>query len=118
MSDDGDGSYRDLKVWHKAMELTDAITSGFPSDERFALTSQLRRAAVSVPSCIAEGCGRGSKADYIRFLWMANGSLKEVETQLIIAGRQSYITKNEAGPSWGLLQEVGKMLRSLIRSLK
>ena len=86
-------SYRDLVVWQKAMDLVTAIyriTAGFPRDEIYGLTSQLRRAAVSIPSDIAEG--RFGSAEFRRFLWLANGSLMELETQLLIAERLKYIT--------------------------
>jgi len=118
---DGDGSYRDLKVWHKAMDLLDVVYDllpSLPSEEKFALSSQMRRAAISVPSNIAEGYGRSSRPDYIRFLWMANGSLKELETQLLIARRRSYWSKEQAQPCWDLCQETGRMLRALIQSLR
>jgi len=112
-------SYRDLVAWQKAMDLVDEVyklSEHFPSDERFALTSQLRRAAVSVPSNIAEGYGK-TRADYIRHLVIANGSLKEIETQLIVAGRQKYITREDSRPVWNLCQELGKILLALIKSL-
>jgi len=114
------GSYRELTVWQKSMDLVDAVydlTATFPDDERYALTSQLRRSVVSVPSNIAEGNARESRRDYLRFLHIANGSLKEMETQLIIAARRGYCTRDQAEPAWRLSQEVGKMLNALIRSL-
>jgi len=80
--------YQQLIVWQKAMLLVSEIyrlTQGFPDNEKFGLTSQLRRAAVSVPSNIAEGSGRGSDKDFCRFLYQARGSLTEIETQLLIA---------------------------------
>lgn len=81
-------SYRDLEAWKHAIRLTRLVyrvSNGFPADERFGLTSQVRRAAVSIPSNIAEGWGRGTTTDYARFLRMAHGSLYEVETQCILA---------------------------------
>lgn len=113
-------SYRDLVVWQKAMGLVDAIyclSAKFPDHERFGLTSQIRRAAVSVPSNIAEGYGRQNRGDYARHLVIANGSLKEVETQVIVAGRQNFIHREESQPAWSLCQEVGKMLNALIKSI-
>jgi four helix bundle protein len=113
-------SYRDLVVWQKAMDMVDEVYSlaaTFPVDEKYALASQIRRAAVSVASNIAEGYGRHNRGDYIHHLRIANGSLKEVETQIIIAGRQQYITRESSTPLWHLCQEVGKMLNTLIKSL-
>lgn len=78
----------------------------------------MRRAAISVPSNIAEGYGRQSRPDYIRFLWMANGSLKELETQMLIARRRNYWSKEQIQSAWNLCQETGRMLKALIRSLK
>lgn len=118
---ESDGSYRDLKVWHKSMDLLDAIYDLLPSlpdEERYALSSQMRRAAISVPSNIAEGYGRQSRPDYIRFLWMSNGSLKELETQMLIARRRDYWSKEQVQLAWNLCQETGRMLKALIRSLK
>jgi four helix bundle protein len=86
-------SYRDLKVWQRAIQMTLAIyrlTTGFPKEETFGLTSQIRRAAVSVASNIAEGYGRGSKGEYKQFLAMARGSNLEVQTQLFIATEWRY----------------------------
>jgi len=93
------------------------LSALFPSEERFGLTSQIRRAAVSVPSNIAEGYGRRRKGQYMHHLDIANGSLTEVETQLIIAGRLGFIEKDQAQKAWSLLQETGKMLTGLTRSL-
>ena len=114
-------SHRDLQVWQKAMDLVVAVyelTRGLPKEERYGLTSQLRRAAVSIPSNIAEGYGRVHRGDYIRHLSIASGSLAEVETQLTIAGRLELVTREQAMPSWSLAQEVGKLLRRLIQSLE
>ena len=90
----GGANYRDLIVWQKAMDLVQAvykITAGFPKEELYGLTSQLRRAAVSIPSNIAEGQGRRTTGDFQRFLAIANGSLREVETQILIAKRLNYL---------------------------
>ncbi|MEO0476603.1 MAG: four helix bundle protein [Planctomycetota bacterium] len=118
--DSGIRSYRDLNVWQRSVELVEEIyrvSASFPDDERFGLTSQIRRAAVSVPSNIAEGYGRRRTGHYIHHLAIANGSLKEVETQLIIAGRLNFVDKSQAQAAWSLLQETGKMLTVLTRSL-
>ena len=87
-------SYRDLVAWNKAMELVTEIyrvTNNFPKEELFGLMSQLRRAAVSIPSNIAEGKGRLSKGEFRQFLGNARGSLAEVETQILIAQNLSYL---------------------------
>jgi len=113
-------SYRDLEVWQRGMDLTEhlyAATQSFPDEERFGLTAQLRRAAISVPSNVAEGWGRAATKDYVRFLRIARGSLAEMETQLAIAHRLGYLREQEL---IDLLKETtieGKMLLSLIRSL-
>jgi len=114
-------TYRDLTVWQKAMDLVTEIyslTKTFSDDERFGLTSQLRRSLVSIPSNIAEGYGRDHRGDYLRFLSIANGSLKEAETQVILANRLEYITREQSRQVWELMQVVGKLLNGLIRSLK
>jgi len=114
------GSYRDLIVWQKAIELADAVydqTANFPDDEKYALNSQIKRSSLSVSSNIAEGQGRGTPRDFQRCLWIANGSLKEMESQLIFAGRRKWITRKQATTAWELAQEVGKMLKGLIRAL-
>ena len=113
-------SYRDLEVWQRGIDLTEQVyetTRPFPEEEKFGLTSQLRRAAVSVPSNIAEGWGRAATKDYVRFLRIARGSLAEMETQLVIAHRLGYLSKRMM---LAILEETtieGKMLLSLIRSL-
>jgi len=87
-------SHRDLVAWQVAIDLVEGVyrlTEGFPSEERFGLATQLRRAAVSVPSNIAEGAGRIGEKEFVRFLGIARGSLSEVETQLHIARRLGYI---------------------------
>lgn len=113
-------SYRDLVVWQKAMDLVTAVyrvTSGFPREEIYGLTSQLRRAAVSIPSNIAEGQGRYGAAEFRHFLRQANGSLMELETQLLIAERLQYITSEDARKLLGEAAEVGKILNGLMASL-
>jgi four helix bundle protein len=114
-------SYRDLLVWQKAVELALLVyrlSEGFPKREMYGLTSQVRRAGVSIPSNIAEGYGRGSRKEYIQFLSIAQGSLKELETQMIIAERLGYATPSQIEKVLAAAEVVGKMLGSLIRSLK
>jgi four helix bundle protein len=113
-------SYRDLKVWQRAIQMTLAIyrvTTGFPKEEMFGLTSQLRRAAVSVPSNIAEGYGRGTKGEYKQFLAMARGSNLEVQTQLFLATELSYGNPALLKETDDLSNEVSKMLNSLLTKL-
>ena len=110
--------YQQLIVWQKAMMLVNHIyelTLAFPNDEKFGLTSQLRRAAVSVPSNIAEGSGRGSDKDFCRFLFHARGSLTEIETQLLIAQQLGYCVINHDIDE--LTQQVFAMLNKLIQRL-
>jgi four helix bundle protein len=114
-------SYQDLIVWQKAMEYVVfcyEISAKFPASENFGLTSQLRRSAVSIPSNIAEGYGRNSRGEYIQFLGVANGSLKESETQIIVASRLKYITSEQLDEGLTRATEIGKMLRSLINSIR
>jgi four helix bundle protein len=100
------------------VEVVYAATKRFPPDERFALTSQLRRAAVSVPSNIAEGEGRGSHNEFGRFLAIAHGSLREVETQLLIAIRLGYVEAEACTEAFALAEEVGRLMNGLSRSLE
>ena len=91
-------SYKDLELWKKSMDLVVDIyklTKDFPSQEKFGLISQIRRAAVSIPSNIAEGSSRNNTKEFIQFLYIANGSLSEIETQLEIASRLGYLTTFE-----------------------
>ncbi len=114
-------SYRDLVAWQKAMDLVTAvyrITASFPREEIYGLTSQLRRAAVSVPSNIAEGQGRRGLAEFRHFLRQASGSLMELETQVLIAERLCYMPPDEASELLQSAAEVGKILNGLIASLK
>ena len=111
-------SYRNLVVWQRAMELAKGVyglVRGFPKHEQFGLCDQLRRAAVSVPSNIAEGCGRGTDRDWAHFLGQAMGSLCELETQLELAGLLGYAEKEALAEVSGLASETGKMLYALIR---
>ncbi len=113
-------NYRDLIAWQRAMDFTAAVyelSAAFPSDERFGLTSQLRRAATSIPSNIAEGQGRFSKPDFKRFLSMAHGSVREVETQLLLAVRLRYLNQVTAEPAMELASEVGRLIQGLANSI-
>lgn len=113
-------TYRDLVVWQKGMDLVEAVyrASGtFPKDERFGLTNQLRRAAVSVPSNIAEGQGRQARGDFVRFLRIAQGSLREAETQLLIAARLRYIDDQTTTDLPKATDDIGRLLNRLIQSL-
>ncbi len=112
---------RKLAVWRKAHELTLAIytsTARFPKDEMYGLTSQLRRAASSVPANIAEGCGRGSSADLARFLQIALGSASEVEYHLILAKDLGYISASDQDARQAEVVEVKRMLTSLMRRVR
>ena len=111
--------YRNLVVWQKAMELAKKVylvTRNFPEEEIYALTSQVRRSAVSVPGNIAEGKGRGTGKEFIQFLRIALGSLYELQTQLELSMRIGYITTAQLNPIDSLALEVEKMLNSLITS--
>jgi four helix bundle protein len=111
--------HHELKVWQSAMELTRVIyrlTQTFPSSEKFGLTSQLRRAAVSVPSNIAEGAGRGGQKEFLQFLYISRGSLCEVETQLTLAVDFGYIEKSTFPVE--LLDTTFALLGGLINSIK
>ena len=113
--------YRDLIVWQKAMDLVEAVyrtTAAFPKEEMYGLTSQLRRAAVSIPSNIAEGNGRNTTRDYLNFLGMAYGSVKEVETQVLIAERLRYIDSNQTGRLVTMTAEIARLISGLVNSLK
>jgi four helix bundle protein len=113
-------SYQDLQVWQKSMDLVlecYKLTQRFPANEQYGLTSQLRRATVSVPANIAEGFGRWHRKEFVRFLLTANGSLKEVETHLFISERLGYLQKPDLQKALGLTEELGKMLASLRQKL-
>lgn len=113
-------SYKDLVAWQKSMELVteiDRVTSAFPKDELFGLTSQVRRAAVSIPSNIAEGQGRLSEKEFRYFLGQARGSLMEVETQIQIAENPGYMPKELASKPLESCAEVGRILNGLLASV-
>lgn len=111
--------YRELIVWNKAMDLTTEvykIVGALPKEEQYALSSQIRRAAISVPSNIAEGAGRRSRRDFCHFLKIANGSLNELETQLILCCRLGYVNETFIASAMSISAEVGKMVNAMILS--
>jgi four helix bundle protein len=114
-------NFKELKVWQKAIDLAEKIykvSANFPADERFGLTSQIRRASVSVASNIAEGSGRGTKKQFAYFLAIALASAYEVETQLIIAQKLKCINDNDFEEISSLLTEVQKMLFAFSKTIK
>lgn len=114
-------SHKDLKVWQKGIELVKSIyeiTQLFPSNEQFGLVSQMRRAAVSIPSNIAEGCGRNSDKELIHFLYIALGSASELETQIIISQELSFLQPEKSEQMQSLIFEIIKMTSSLIKSIR
>ncbi|MEN8185571.1 MAG: four helix bundle protein [Bacteroidota bacterium] len=111
----------DLKLWNKAMKVAEEIyllSSDFPKDEKFGLTSQIRRSAVSVPSNIAEGAGRNTKGEFKHFIGIANGSSYELFTQLILSYKLNLVSINKVEPILGKVIEIQKMNYSLIKSLE
>ncbi|MFD0935524.1 four helix bundle protein [Methylobacterium trifolii] len=114
-------SYRDLDVWQDAMTLAEscyAFTKPFPREEAFGITSQIRRSAVSVAANIAEGHGRESTAAFIQFLRIAQGSLKELETHVLLAGRVGLAPMDTSTVIVGRCEALGRQLRGLIRALQ
>lgn len=112
-------NHKDLVVWQKAMSLARTIhvlTRSFPPEELFGITSQLRRAAVSIPSNIAEGAARATTREFIQFLYVARGSLAEIETQLELAEGAGYTKRSE--DIFTQADEVGKLLNAVIRGLR
>ena len=113
-------SFRELRVWQEAMRLTTEIyrgTTAFPKHELYGLTQQMRRAAVSVPSNIAEGKGHRSDKEFVRFLLHARGSLLELQTQLLIAEELHYFGKEEGMRLLASAEAVGRALSGLINSM-
>jgi four helix bundle protein len=113
-------TFKDLQVWQRSRKLVGRvyeITDRFPGKEQFGLTGQLRRAAVSIPSNIAEGHRRGSNKEFQKFLVMARGSLAEVETQLILALDLKFLEESETEVPLQEIEEIGKMINGLIKSL-
>ena len=114
-------SYKDLEVWQHAMSLAEhcyRLTAEFPRDEVYGMTAQIRRASVSVPANIAEGYGRDQTGSFIQFLRIAQGSARELETHLILAGRVGLLRSDILSVALDECERVSKMLRALIRSLE
>ena len=113
-------SYRDLIVWQKSVVLAKSLyqlTSRFPSEEKFGLISQIRRAAVSVPYNIAEGQARHTTGEFIQFISHAEGSAAELDTQLFLSVELGFVETQEAGPIFNLIDEIRRMLNALRRRL-
>ncbi len=114
-------NYKQLNVWQKSYELClkiYRITAIFPNEERYGLTSQIRRSAVSIPSNIAGGYGRKTTLDYIRMLYISYGSVCELQTQILLAGDLGFIEKGELGSAKKDIAEIERMLKALIKSLE
>lgn len=114
-------SYKDLLVWQKAIELTTLcykVTSGFPKDETYGLTSQIRRASVSIAANIAEGYGRDQTGSFLQFLRIAQGSNRELETHAIIARNVGVMDGDIESDISSRCDEISRMMRSLIRSIE
>lgn len=113
-------TFKELIVWQKAMEMTEmlySVASKLPKEETFAMCSQMRKAAVSIPSNIAEGFGRSSKKEYMQFLYIAYGSVCELETQLLLCVRIKYLMEEEIQPIIELLTEIGKIITTITKKL-
>ena len=114
-------SYRELTAWQKAYALSIAVyraTRGFPATERYGLSAQLRRAAVSIPSNIAEGYGRKTRGEYLQFLAIARGSVYELQTQLLLSTDLGFLAKPDATALRALAADVERILQALISSLE
>ncbi len=113
--------YKDLIVWQKSFRLCKfvfGLASRLPSEDKYGLGHQLRKTSVSIPSNIAEGNGRGTRKDYIKFLWIARGSACELETQLLLMREVANLPGDEFSEALSLVDECKRMLFSLIQSLK
>jgi len=114
-------SFKELKVWQKSYKLclkVYKITKKFPKTEVYSFTSQMRRAALSIPCNIAEGYGRKTTPDYLRFLYMSYGSICELETQILLAGDLEYIETESLSELQSDIGEVERMLKALIKSIE
>jgi four helix bundle protein len=121
LNDQSINSYRDLRVWQDAMALAELcyrLTKQFPREELFGLTSQVRRAAASVPANIAEGHGREHTGSFVQSLRISRGSLKELETHLLLAQRVGLLDTTDLESALARCESLGKMVRALIRSLQ
>jgi len=111
-------THKNLKVWQESKELVTliyALTSKFPKEEVYSITAQIKRAAISIPSNIAEGAARNSNKEYIHFLYIALGSVAELDTQLILAKDLNFINENDFNEITDKLDSIGKMLSGLIK---
>jgi len=111
-------NFRNVEAWKRAVELSKVIydvTKGFPVEERYGLTSQIRRAIISVSSNVAEGCGRRTSRDFVSFMYNAIGSIKEVESELFVAEKLGYIEIEDVEKLIGELEEIGRMLAGMIK---
>jgi four helix bundle protein len=114
-------TFRDLKIWQQSMELVTAIykvTSKFPEEEKYGLTSQLRRSSVSIPSNISEGFGRNSQGDFKRFVNISMGSLFELQTQIEVARNLEFLSEEQSNTLYEDSREIERMMSSFIRTLK
>jgi four helix bundle protein len=114
-------NYQELIVWQKAMNLAAliyTITGKLPKEELFSLANQMRKAAVSIPSNIAEGQARHSKKEFLQFLGIAKGSKAELETQLLLCRKIGYLADTDISEGMNFLQEIGKMLNAFTRKLR
>ena len=121
MEDEAVRSYRDLRAWAEGMDLAVAcyeLVKSFPREETYGISSQIRRASASIPANVAEGRGRESSGEFVHFLRIAQGSLKELETHLILSSRVELTTAEEVRPVLEKCEAIGKMLRALIRSIQ
>ena len=113
-------NYKELGVWQKSIDLVEQVyqvTSAFPLEEKYGLSSQSQRAATSIPANIAEGWARGTTKEYIQFLKVARGSLMELETHLIVANRLKFLPEQKVQSLVGAIAEIGRMLNGLKKSL-
>ena len=114
-------SYKDLEVWKRSMDLVVdvyALTKKFPKDELYTLTSQIRIAAISIPSNIAEGRSKRSTRDFMRFVNISYGSMAELETQMMLGERLGYLASTEVAPLFEEISNIGRMLNGLLAGLE